>query len=344
MSYYVRPDGLHEVSRRINGRRVVFHGHSDAEINRKIKEYKVKEAKGLTFGEVAEAWKAKAYKKLSPTTQYGYDAALKRVRESFSAAYVKTITPEDVDDELTLMGERGYAKKTVRAQLLVYNLVFKFAMLKGYITVNPCAAVSVDPDLPENKRDAASIADEIAIKAAREKYLLPYFILMTGLRRGEAVALQWRDIDFERGYIYVTKSAYAVGNVTYFKEPKTKAGIRIVPLPEQLKEVLKPKAPDKFVFSIDGGKSPLKMSTVQRHMEAFRKATGVSCCLHQLRHSYVTFLFENNISEKDRLAIAGHSTISTSFDYTHVRDPRLKMVSEKINEALKNDEKLHSKP
>ena len=235
------------------------------------------------------------------------------------------------------MAAKQYAKKTVRAQLLVYHLVFSFAVRQGYIPSNPCEYIQIPKNLPQTKRKAASISDEEKIKAAWNVWLLPYFILYSGLRKGEAVALQWKDIDFEHNTISVSKSAYTVGNVTHIQEPKTEAGVRIVPLLAPLKAKLKPKAGEKFVFSLDGGASPYKFSTVQRKMEAFRRRTGVSCSLHELRHSYATILFECGIDAKDAQSILGHSSIAVTEDiYTHIRNAHRERVTSLLNEALGN--------
>ena len=71
-------------------------------------------------------------------------------------------------------------------------------------------------------------AEEIAIikeNADTPDGLFFYFLLYTGLRRGEALALQWKDIDEEAGIIHVWRSLYYAGkNNGNFKEPKTEAG------------------------------------------------------------------------------------------------------------------------
>ena len=74
--YYVRPDGLHETIRRINGKRIPFRGRSDAEVERKMLEYQAKLAQGRTFREVAADWEAEHFEEVTPNTLRAYRPAL----------------------------------------------------------------------------------------------------------------------------------------------------------------------------------------------------------------------------------------------------------------------------
>ena len=62
-------------------------------------------------------------------------------------------------------------------------------------------------------------------------------MLYCGLRRGELLALDWSDVDFENKVIHVTKSVIFNKNQPIIKGPKSKAGIRDVPIPDFLIEV-----------------------------------------------------------------------------------------------------------
>ena len=74
--------------------------------------------------------------------------------------------------------------------------------------------------------------------AVTDKYELFFLDLSTGLRRGEIVALQWDDLDFDTGVLTVNKQVYKVNGKLQLSVPKTKASIRKLILPPSVMEVL----------------------------------------------------------------------------------------------------------
>ena len=76
---------------------------------------------------------------------------------------------------------------------------------------------------------------------AKEENFFELFLLelATGLRRGELLALQWDDLNFETGELRINKQVYRVKGDLTVSEPKTKASIRTIILPPVLLEVLR---------------------------------------------------------------------------------------------------------
>lgn len=162
-----------------------------------------------------------------------------------------------------------------------------------------------------------------------EHYLFICFWLLftTGLRIGEAAALQWEDIDFESGIISVTKTLYYKSMNEYtFVDPKTSASIRIVVIDKdtirELKdwmEVQKKVLKDcNFVLSYSG--IPTSKHTLPRALEKLAGLAGVHRIkIHALRHSHVALLISmgvNPLIVKDRL---GHEKIQTTLGtYGHL--------------------------
>jgi integrase len=167
--------------------------------------------------------------------------------------------------------------------------------------------------------------------------MFPYLILYTGLRRGEALALTARDIDFKNNRITVNKSVYYEHNKPRIKQPKTDAGIRTVPLLLPLKEPLRKycKAHKGYLFCDDEGEL-LPEYRVEDLLIAYRKATGCDFTPHQLRHAFATvILYENGIAAKDAQAVLGHAQVSTTLDiYTEFRDSRIDYITEQINKRI----------
>ena len=162
-----------------------------------------------------------------------------------------------------------------------------------------------------------------------EHYLFICFWLLftTGLRIGEAAALQWEDIDFESGIISVTKTLYYKSMNEYtFVDPKTSASIRTVVIDKdtirELKdwmEVQKKVLKDcNFVLSYSG--IPTSKHTLPRALEKLAGLAGAHRIkIHALRHSHVALLISmgvNPLIVKDRL---GHEKIQTTLGtYGHL--------------------------
>lgn len=162
-----------------------------------------------------------------------------------------------------------------------------------------------------------------------EHYLFICFWLLftTGLRIGEAAALQWDDIDFESGLLSVTKTLYYKSMNEYkFVDPKTSASIRTVVLDEDTirelkdwREVQKKVLKDcNFVLSYSG--IPTSKHTLPRALEKLAGLAGVHRIkIHALRHSHVALLISmgvNPLIVKDRL---GHEKIQTTLGtYGHL--------------------------
>ena len=162
-----------------------------------------------------------------------------------------------------------------------------------------------------------------------EHYLfISYWLLfMTGMRIGEAAALQWSDIDFETGVLSINKNLYYKTMTDYkFVETKTQASIRdIVIYDDTLKELKEWKEVQQkvltncdFVMSYSG--IPTSKHTLPRALEKLAELAGVHRIkIHALRHSHASLLIsmgENPLIIKDRL---GHEKIQTTLGtYGHL--------------------------
>ena len=320
------------------GRRVWFYGATEREVNRKIMEYRTKAEDGKTFAETAREWWDEACPNLAYQSVKTYKPALNRAINALGDCLIKSVKPGDITLFLKNMSRKNFAAKTISNQRMVFNLVFRYAVVQNYIEVNPCSSVQTPKNTNKNTRNAASPEDEEIIKKSADVWIFPYIALMTGMRKGEILALQWKDIDFEHNVIYVTKSVYHEGDKPYIKTPKTEAGIREVPLLEPLKRTLTAfdrKQPDEYIVSDDG----INLLTNRRFItlsQKFRRETGVTCTAHQLRHSFATIAFECGVPVKSVQEILGHKQISTTMDlYTEFRKKSLTNAANLLNESFK---------
>ena len=320
------------------GKRIYFYGKTAHELKQKIFEYNQRADAGPLFDEVAAAWWEEAEPELALQSRRGYLLACNRAREEFKDIYIKEIQAKDVTAYYRLLSKEYSSQKTIDKYRLILNLIFKYAIENGDIDFNPTSAAKMPKGLQKGNRSAASPKDERIIRETSDQCLFPFFALYTGMRKGEILALRWKDVDFENDLINVYKSVEHDGNKPGIKGTKTKAGTRVVPLLAPLKERLlkiRPENQEKYIFSVDGSE-PLTERRYNTLFKKYREATGITCTAHQLRHSFATIAFENNVDAKTIQEILGHKQLSTTMDiYTDLRKDHMKEITKDLNAKIK---------
>ena len=338
--YHRRPDGRLETTRtdKRTMKRIHFYGYSDREIDAQIMAFTTKAERGRLFKEIADEWEDQHFPTLAPNSLKCYKPAYRRALDEFGEETIRKIRPQDIKRFLTEFARGGRAKKTVTTQLLILSLICGYAVENGDIDVSPCDHVSIPKNLPKSRREAASPQDEAKVKTSAAVWLFPFLVLYTGLRKGEALALTWGDLDMAAEEIRVTKSVYYDGDKPKTKLPKTESGVRTVPILEPLMRELKKLAfgePDKYVFS-DDGLSPLTARRYTTKWDKWAQSIGVAITAHQLRHSYATMLFECNVDIKDAQDLMGHASVAMTQDiYMHLREGRRKATIKALNDKLR---------
>lgn len=340
--YYVRPDGLHESIITVTlpdgtKKRKAFRGKTDTEVFNKIKAYNQQadeRPSGVLFRVEADAW----WKEIEPTLEHNtiksYRPAYFRAVETFGKLESGKITAKDIDKYIKDFSIT-HARKTVVTQLQVIRQILRKAEVDGVIQYNPAASVRPPRNLKQERREAPDKGQIQKIKdSVNEPFgLFAYLIYYTGCRRGEALALTGADIDREKRLVHITKSIYHVGNSPHVKIPKTERGTRSVPLLNALDRALPKKLRKGYLFSEDGGATPLTNNQVNRLYKAYQERCGVSVTPHQVRHGYATALFESNVDAKTAQTLLGHAQLSTTMDiYTHVCQDVISAAAEKMND------------
>lgn len=337
--FVVLPNGTHEAIRVINGKRVAFRGKTDREVETKMLQYKADMAAGRLFRAVADDFKAEHWPDLAPNTLRSYNAAYDRAVAQFGGMPVRSITPPQIKAYINSFAQ-GRAKKTVTTQRQMLHMIFRWGVEHGDLQINPCTEVTLPKGLKKDYRQPATEADVEKVRGYVDKWLLPYLLLYTGLRKGEALALQGADIDLKGREIHVRKSVYYDYGTPRIKLPKSEAGYRVVPILDALAAKLPKVKPAEFLFSCDGGVTPYAEKDYIRLWETFKRETGAACTAHMLRHNYATMLLDAGLDLKDRQDLLGHSTAAMTQDiYTHIEDKRRKAAADALNKSLSEAQK-----
>lgn len=177
-------------------------------------------------------------------------------------------------------------------------------------------------------------------------------ILATGLRRGEAFALTWDDIDLERQAVAVRHSLTEDGEI---KQPKSRAGLRTVAIdPETAKQLAEWKEEQagylRRLGIIQGRQTPVSCSqlggfvdlhNVSRFWREFRKGCGLEGIgLHSLRHTQATQLLANGADLKMVQARLGHSSASLTLGiYAHAVPENDNKAAQIMGELMNGNER-----
>ncbi|WP_053372906.1 site-specific integrase [Paenibacillus sp. FJAT-27812] len=170
-----------------------------------------------------------------------------------------------------------------------------------------------------------------------------------GLQRDEAIAFRWEDIDLAKGTITVVQSYTRGERGHIFQEPKTKAGIRTIALPQMTIEALKKQkvllAQDKFAAGAKYQDHGLVTQTKfgfpvnpyyfeSRWRDMLQKSGLPKIRYHDLRHTHASLLLQQNVHPKLVSERLGHSSIGITLGrYSHTYGVDYKAANE-LNHLL----------
>lgn len=311
------------------------------------------EAQIPTFMQIAEDWENRHREEVSQRTWNNYLPHYQQILVRHGRKHMEDVTAVDVINHLTAAKAQGYSATVVNSIRSIYRMIFDHAIANDYAKYNPVTSVKLPKGLKRGKRTAPT--DDQIRKIFRNVDapfgLFPFLLLCTGLRKSEALALTWADVDFQKGEISVTKSLdYPTGSTPVVKSPKTEAGIRIVPIVDVLFDELQKarlNSASDYVFpsqdSNRGGKGGGMMSlraydgAWQRYCEAadLLEDGKPAITAHNLRHGAATLMFELDVDELTAQRILGHSRVEITREiYTQLREAQNRKSVEKFNAGM----------
>ena len=269
--------------------------------------------------------------KRAATTIAGYDSAMRlHVLPRFGECEIENLRAVDIQNWINGFEKAGAAKKAFKC----LRQIVRWWMRRECLQItDPTRCV----ELPKKKPYVPQTltADEVTgmLRAMWGHWTEATAIcsVTLGLRRGEACALEWKDINLKTGEVKISKSRQFINGKIITVQTKTEKSTRSCFLPKFAIARLRQIKEDKKGL-LCGDVSPDK---VARAIKSQCKKAGVTCCsMTNMRHTWATLAIEAGVGIETVAMMLGHTEISTAYDHYIV--PRKSICQE----AQKSVEKL----
>ncbi len=316
----------------------------------------VVEGKSLKFSEFTEIWKRDyGSKELAPSTYKRYCRMLEtRILPYFGHFYINKIKPTDImlfydllsRDTQLVRKKNNNGKKTLKGlsgkTILEHHRLIRAMLHKAIywqlIVSNPAERVQPPRSMKPKRRYYDDEQTKILLAKLSElnedqiKYKVAIILtVFTGVRLGELMGLEWKDVDLKSGIVSINRSSqYLSDKGVFTKTPKTESSIRDVAIPDFVISLLEEYKiwykeqnsiygelwtnSDRLFIQADG--KPMHPSTISKWFVRYVEQIGLPVInFHGLRHTNATLLISQNIDVAVVAARLGHAQITTTFNF-----------------------------
>lgn len=315
-----------------------------------------------TYFEWLERLKTVKETELTETEYNTFVARASHFADFFGSVPLKEINQQNIQPIINAVFKRNpstgkpSAKRTVERYLSAASAVFEYAIENRATDFNPCKYVKIPKQAQVSERRALSPQERQWIEDTPHRAQTAAMLMMySGLRRGEATALLWSDINLKEKTITVNKS-YDFKNYR-IKTPKTASGTRVVSIPDKLVNYLR-NLDRKSIYVLTSASGKMMSNAAWKTMwESYiielnnkyglhtekRKLydprgqliTIETFTPHCLRHTFCTIMYEAGIDVLTAKEQMGHSDVKTTLAiYTHLDSQHKKKNVSRLNEYL----------
>jgi integrase len=265
---------------------------------------------------------------------------------------LQKLSPQQIQALYAQKLKEGLTATSVNVLHAILHKAFDHAVRLNLLPRNLCDVVS-PPRAEEHEIHPLALEQaQQLLTAAKGHHLEALFVLalVTGMRRGELLALKWRDVNFAESTLQVRRAFIEVsGKGIIETEPKTAKGRRSIQLPPLAIDALKSHRTKQLevrlqaetwedqdlIFCTSRG-TPFIATYIHGTFKALlKKANLPDIRFHDLRHSAATLLLSMGTHPKVVQELLGHSQISMTMDiYSHVMPTMQKDAMTRLNEVL----------
>ncbi len=325
----------------------------------------------LTVGQWLDEWLVIIQRTRKPKTHDTYTSLTRVHCGPLRRTALTRVTVRDVDDLLHRVAQR--APQSAVSLHRVLRSAFNTALKRGLIVANPCAHAVV-PRVQEQELEPYSLEEcrRLLTAAAKSPNTARWSVaLALGLRQGEVLGLQWRDVDLAEHRLHVRRQMQRLswhhgcadaepdhtparcprrtGGGWTFEDVKSRAGRRTMALPvqlfDQLREHRRHQAEHRLavgpawhehdlVFPRPDGQ-PQHPSVDAKAWKQLTRDAGVPLLrLHYARHTTATMLLAQGVDGRVVMGLLGWSQASLLTRYQHVIDPMRRDAASRMEQAL----------
>lgn len=263
---------------------------------------------------------------------------------------IQKITTSILNDYFTVKASCGLALSSLAQHRAILSSVMTLALSEGVIGTNPVTLVS---SIPKTRSNQVVLSDEQmkklltvarTYKSVRKGmglhciYHILLLALATGMRRGELLALKWRDINFENNRVSIVDNLVEIEGKQVLDTPKSANGIRTFSVEPKVLQLLKTElwtTAEGLVFQKGTGEY-IPFSNLTSAYKGCLKLAGIppEVRLHDLRHTHVTHLLANHYDIKLVSQRIGDDPKTVMNTYAHVMPHKDKEASEFMGSKL----------
>ncbi len=307
-------------------RQKLVYGRTIAEVNQAADVLRDQDKQGLVVGDTttvdewAKIWKDTYKSNLRANTQAMYKNAYNvHILPYLATQRLRDVRPVHIQRAMKEVAELSDSMQ--HKVLLTMRQLFTTARQNGLILTDPTEGVKTTPHAKPKKKEYLTLEEQEALMASLSDPRARCFVglcLYCGLRREEALGLQWGDIRGDK--LTVNRAITFLGNQPDpVQELKTKSSHRVIPIPQPLQTILHetPRLGLHLVPCADG--RPMTQIAFKRMWDKVVRDAPCEVRPHMLRHSYATNLYRAGIDLKTAQYLLGHTTIQmTANIYTHM--------------------------